>query len=150
MLLRLLLTYLAPYRSWLTAIVLLQLTSTAAMLLLPSINADIIENGVARGDTGYIARAGAVMLGVGATILLVAAGLEFSRSFSWGWMAAGVMPNLWPVWMADVMRCAAALPMEPARNVNSETMTATRRPCGRSAHWPESDPNLRVEARHGS
>jgi ATP-binding cassette, subfamily B, multidrug efflux pump len=64
MLLRLLRTYLAPYRPWLSVIVVLQFTSTVAMLLLPSINADIIDNGVARGDTGYIIRAGAGMLGV--------------------------------------------------------------------------------------
>jgi ATP-binding cassette subfamily B multidrug efflux pump len=64
MLLRLLRTYLAPYRAWLSVIVVLQFTSTVAMLFLPSINADIIDNGVARGDTGYIVEAGAVMLGV--------------------------------------------------------------------------------------
>ncbi len=64
MLLRLLRTYLAPYRQWLSVIVVLQFTSTVAMLFLPSINADIIDNGVARGDTNYIVKAGAVMLGV--------------------------------------------------------------------------------------
>jgi ATP-binding cassette, subfamily B, multidrug efflux pump len=32
------------------------------MLLLPSLNADIIDNGVARGDTSYIMRIGGVML----------------------------------------------------------------------------------------
>jgi ATP-binding cassette, subfamily B, multidrug efflux pump len=64
MLLRLLRTYLAPYRPWLSIIVVLQFTATVAMLFLPSINADIIDNGVAQGDTGYIVKAGAVMLGV--------------------------------------------------------------------------------------
>ncbi|MDN5746125.1 MAG: ABC transporter ATP-binding protein/permease [Nocardioidaceae bacterium] len=64
MLLRLLRAYLAPYRSWLATIVALQFTSTAAMLLLPSLNADIIDKGVARGNTGYIIQIGAVMLGV--------------------------------------------------------------------------------------
>ncbi|GAB2873448.1 ABC transporter ATP-binding protein [Myroides odoratimimus subsp. xuanwuensis] len=34
------------------------------MLYLPSLNADIIDNGIARGDTGYILRVGAVMLAV--------------------------------------------------------------------------------------
>ena len=37
-------------------IVVLQFTATVAMLFLPSLNADIIDNGVARGDTGYIVR----------------------------------------------------------------------------------------------
>ena len=64
MLLRLLRTYLAPYRRWLSVIVVLQFISTVAMLFLPSINADIIDNGVATGDTDYIWRLGAVMLAV--------------------------------------------------------------------------------------
>jgi ATP-binding cassette, subfamily B, multidrug efflux pump len=64
MLLRLLRTYLAPYRSWLAAIVALQFTSTVAMLYLPSLNADIIDKGVAVGDTDYILRTGGIMLAV--------------------------------------------------------------------------------------
>ncbi|KAB2808465.1 ABC transporter ATP-binding protein [Pimelobacter simplex] len=64
MLTRLLRTYLQPYRGWLSAIVVLQFTSTVAMLYLPSLNADIIDKGVARGDTGYIIEIGALMLGV--------------------------------------------------------------------------------------
>jgi ATP-binding cassette, subfamily B, multidrug efflux pump len=64
MLLRLMRTYLRPYRGWLTVIVVLQFTSTVAMLFLPSLNADIIDKGVAVGDTEYILRTGMVMLGV--------------------------------------------------------------------------------------
>ena len=64
MLLRLLRTHLAPYRRWLVAIVLLQLTATVAMLYLPSLNADIIDRGIARGDTGYVLQIGAIMLAV--------------------------------------------------------------------------------------
>ncbi len=64
MLLRLLRTYLGRYRGWLTVIVALQSTATVGMLFLPSINADIIDKGVARGDTDYILRLGAVMLAV--------------------------------------------------------------------------------------
>ena len=63
-LVRLLRTYLAPYRPWLVAIAVLQFTGTVAMLYLPSLNADIIDNGVAVGDTDYILHTGAVMLGV--------------------------------------------------------------------------------------
>jgi ATP-binding cassette subfamily B protein len=62
MLLRLLRTYLRPYKSVLAAVVLLQLAGSSAMLFLPSINADIIDYGIARGDTAYILRMGAVML----------------------------------------------------------------------------------------
>ncbi len=63
-LLRILRTHLAPYRRWLAVIVVLQFTATVAMLYLPSLNADIIDKGVAVGDTDFILRTGAVMLGV--------------------------------------------------------------------------------------
>jgi ATP-binding cassette subfamily B protein len=64
MLLRLLRTHLRPYRGWLSVIVVLQFVGVVAMLYLPSLNADIIDNGVATGDTGYIVRTGGVMLAV--------------------------------------------------------------------------------------
>ncbi|SFC61063.1 ATP-binding cassette, subfamily B [Nocardioides terrae] len=64
MLLRLLRTYLSPYKRWLAAIVVLQFVSTGAMLYLPTLNADIIDRGIAQGDTGYIATTGAWMLAV--------------------------------------------------------------------------------------
>jgi ATP-binding cassette subfamily B multidrug efflux pump len=63
-LVRLLRSYLLPYRSFLTAVVALQLVGTLAALYLPSLNADIIDNGVAKADTGYILDAGMVMLAV--------------------------------------------------------------------------------------
>ncbi|MEO3747185.1 ABC transporter ATP-binding protein [Plantactinospora sp. B5E13] len=66
MLTRLLRTYLRPYGRPLTAVVLLQLVGTMASLYLPSLNADIIDNGIARGDTGYIVRIGGWMLLVSA------------------------------------------------------------------------------------
>src|ERR1700682_4019987 len=62
MLLKLLRTYLRPYSSALLAVVALQLVSTMASLYLPSLNADIIDKGVARGDTGYIISIGGWML----------------------------------------------------------------------------------------
>ncbi len=58
MLLQLLTKYLAPYKATIAAIVALQLAATIASLYLPSLNADIIDNGVVRGDTGYILRVG--------------------------------------------------------------------------------------------
>ncbi len=63
-LLRLLRQSLRPYRSALLAVVALQLVGTMASLYLPSLNADIIDNGVAQGDTDYIVRIGTVMLAV--------------------------------------------------------------------------------------
>ena len=54
MLTLLLRTHLRPYRRPLLAVVVLQLIGTIASLYLPSLNAHIIDNGVATGDTGYI------------------------------------------------------------------------------------------------
>ncbi|MGN9774332.1 ABC transporter ATP-binding protein [Micromonospora sp. H33] len=64
MLIRLLRTYLHPYRRPLAAVVILQFVGTMASLYLPSLNADIIDLGVAHGDTGYILRTGGWMLAV--------------------------------------------------------------------------------------
>ena len=64
MLIRLLRTYLRPYRKAITAVVVLQLVQTLATLYLPTLNADIIDNGVITGDTGYILRTGGMMLAV--------------------------------------------------------------------------------------
>ena len=64
MMLRLLRERLAPYRSWLAMVVVLQFVGVVAMLYLPSLNADIIDEGVAKGDTDYIVRVGAIMLAV--------------------------------------------------------------------------------------
>ena len=60
------------YRGAVAAVVVLQLLSTLAMLYLPSLNARIIDEGVARGDTARIWDIGLVMLGV-ALVQVVAA-----------------------------------------------------------------------------
>jgi ATP-binding cassette subfamily B protein len=62
MLLRLLRTYLRPYRNILLAVVFFQGLQAIASLYLPRLNAAIIDNGVAQGDTAYIWRHGALML----------------------------------------------------------------------------------------
>ncbi len=62
MLIRLLRTYMGRYRRELIGVVVLQLIATAAMLYLPTLNADIIDNGVAQGDTSYILEVGFWML----------------------------------------------------------------------------------------
>ncbi|MDT0439447.1 MULTISPECIES: ABC transporter ATP-binding protein [Streptomyces] len=64
MLIRLLRTYLSPYRKPLTLLVVLQLLQTCATLYLPTLNAHIIDNGVVKGDTGYILSFGALMIAI--------------------------------------------------------------------------------------
>ncbi|MCX5213008.1 ABC transporter ATP-binding protein/permease [Kitasatospora sp. NBC_00240] len=64
MLIRLLRAHLTPYSRPISLLVLLQLVSTIAALYLPTLNADIIDDGVVKGDTGYILQIGAVMIAV--------------------------------------------------------------------------------------
>ncbi|MER6206602.1 ABC transporter ATP-binding protein [Streptomyces sp. NPDC001073] len=64
MLIRLLRTYLRPYRKPILLLVLLQFLQTCATLYLPTLNAHIIDNGVVKGDTGYILSFGALMIGI--------------------------------------------------------------------------------------
>ncbi|MGR6917471.1 ABC transporter ATP-binding protein [[Actinomadura] parvosata] len=64
MLLRLLRVQLRPYRREIALVVVFQFVQTLATLYLPTLNADIIDDGVVKGDTGYIMRIGLVMLAV--------------------------------------------------------------------------------------
>jgi ATP-binding cassette subfamily B multidrug efflux pump len=62
MLIKVLRNFLKPYKVPIVLVVLLQLISTIATLYLPTLNADLIDNGVVNGDTGYIMRIGGAML----------------------------------------------------------------------------------------
>jgi len=78
--------YLRPYRREIGYVIALQLLATIASLLLPSLNADIIDNGVVLGDTGYIMRMGGWMLVVslvqiGCTIAAVYLGARSAMGF---------------------------------------------------------------------
>ena len=64
--------YLAPHRGALVIITALMLIQAFTNLLLPSLNADIINQGVVTGDIGYIVRMGAVMLAVSLVLGLAA------------------------------------------------------------------------------
>ena len=66
MLVRLLRARLRPYTWLLVGVVVLQFAQVMASLYLPTLNADIIDKGVATGDTAYIWRTGAFMLAVSA------------------------------------------------------------------------------------
>ncbi|WP_037854256.1 ABC transporter ATP-binding protein [Streptomyces sp. NRRL S-340] len=64
MLIRLLRTYLRPYKKPISLLVLLQFLQTCATLYLPTLNAHIIDKGVVKGDTDYILTFGAVMIAI--------------------------------------------------------------------------------------
>ncbi|MDF9812971.1 ABC transporter ATP-binding protein [Streptomyces sp. SPB162] len=77
MLIRILRTHLRPYQRPITLLVLLQLVQTIATLYLPTLNADIIDNGVVKGDTGYILRLGGIMIAVTVLQVVCAVGAVF-------------------------------------------------------------------------
>lgn len=77
MLIRLLRTYLRPYRQELTIVLVLQLIGTVSSLYLPSLNADIIDFGIVRGDTGYILSTGGWMLTVTLLQIVCSVGAVF-------------------------------------------------------------------------
>ncbi|WP_040793944.1 ABC transporter ATP-binding protein [Nocardia higoensis] len=77
MLIRLLRTFLSPYRAQLAGVVALQLVSVIAMLYLPSLNADLIDNGVTKGDIGYIWNTGLWMLAVTVVQIVASASSVF-------------------------------------------------------------------------
>jgi len=86
MLIRLLRTYLARYRRPVIGLLILSLAGTMAALLLPSLNAAIIDEGVAKGDTDYIWRTGGIMLvvtlvQVGCSIWATYLGAKTAMSF---------------------------------------------------------------------
>lgn len=86
MLIRLLRTHLARYRRPVIGLLILSLAGTMAALLLPSLNAAIIDEGVAKGDTDYIWRTGGIMLvvtvvQVGCSIWATYLGAKTAMSF---------------------------------------------------------------------
>lgn len=74
MLIQLLRSHLRPYRRELWVVVALTTVQTICTLLLPTLNADIIDKGVVRGDSAYIWRTGGVMLVVTVVQVIFAVG----------------------------------------------------------------------------
>ncbi len=84
--------YVRPYRALLAVVAVLQVISTMASLYLPTVNAAIIDDGVAQGDTATIVRLGGVMLAVTALQVVCAvaavyfgsrAGMGFGHDLRW-------------------------------------------------------------------
>ncbi|MEU7105099.1 ABC transporter ATP-binding protein [Streptomyces sp. NPDC046215] len=77
MLVRLLRAHLKPYSRPIAMAVLLQLVQTLATLYLPTLNADIVDNGVVKGDTGYILELGGWMVVVTVLQIVCAIGAVY-------------------------------------------------------------------------
>ncbi len=86
MLTSLLKTYLRPYRRNVIIVLILLLIQSITNLYLPTLNADLINNGVAKGDISYIWKVGAIMLAasaliMGASVLLAYLSSRVSMAF---------------------------------------------------------------------
>src|SRR5699024_2148837 len=81
-LLRLLRTHLRPYTPLLMGVVVLEIFSAAMALFLPTLNARIIDDGIARGDTDFILRAGGLMLVVGIAQALGSVGVVYCAAMT--------------------------------------------------------------------
>jgi ATP-binding cassette subfamily B protein len=78
-LIQLLRSYLRPYTREIAIVFVLVVVQSVANLYLPNLNADIINNGVAKGDIPYIWRTGGVMLGITLGLgVLAVAGVYFA------------------------------------------------------------------------
>jgi len=80
MLAALLRQFIRPYRQLVGAVMALQVISTLASLYLPTVNAAIIDDGIATGDTATIIRLGLVMLAVTALQVVCAVGAVYFGS----------------------------------------------------------------------
>ena len=80
MLVALLRQFVRPYRWLVAAVMALQLVSTLASLYLPTVNATIIDDGIAKGDSDTIIRLGVLMFAVTALQVLCAVGAVYFGS----------------------------------------------------------------------
>jgi len=80
MLVNILKRYLVPYKRSVAFILLLLLIQSVANLYLPNLNADLINNGVAKGDLSYIWKVGGIMLGTSALIMGASIWLSYLSS----------------------------------------------------------------------
>jgi len=80
-----LLRFLKPYRPILVLVVALAFAQAMANLYLPNLMADIVDNGIVKGDTGYIWRIGGIMMlvTIGGTVAAVV-GIFFSSQVAVG------------------------------------------------------------------
>jgi ATP-binding cassette subfamily B protein len=72
--------YLAPYRTTVIGITALLLVQTITNLYLPNLNADLINNGVTKGDIHYIWHIGLIMLASSALIMGASVWLAYLSS----------------------------------------------------------------------
>lgn len=127
MLIRIIRDYLRPYQGLVAVLVGLQLVGTMASLYLPSLNGRIIDEGVAKGDTGYIVRTGGWMLAVSlvqivATVAATYLGAKSAAGLGRD-LRAGIFARVGDFSAQEVSRFGA--PTLISRNTNDVTQVQT-------------------------
>ncbi len=127
MLIALLRRYLAPYRTAIWVLLVLQLVSTLASLYLPRLNGRIVDEGVAVGDTGQVIRLGILMLGFSVVTILVTVAATYLAARSAASMArdlrAGVFDRVSSFSAREVGQFGA--PTLISRSTNDVTQVQT-------------------------
>jgi ATP-binding cassette subfamily B protein len=126
-LIRIIRDYLRPYSGLVAVLVGLQLIGTMASLYLPSLNGRIIDEGVAKGDTGFIVRTGGWMLAVSlvqivATVAATYLGAKSAAGLGRD-LRAGIFARVGDFSAQEVSRFGA--PTLISRNTNDVTQVQT-------------------------
>jgi ATP-binding cassette subfamily B protein len=112
--------YLPPYRWPIALVLLLLLVQAIANLYLPELNAEIINNGVAQGDTAYILQTGGFMLAVTFALMIAAIiGVYFSAKIAMGFgrdVRSGIFRSVQSYGQVELNRFGA--PSLITRNTN--------------------------------
>ena len=127
MLIRIIRDYLKPYQGLVAVLVGLQLVGTMASLYLPSLNGKIIDEGVAKGNTGYIVSTGGWMLAVSlvqivATVAATYLGAKSAAGLGRD-LRAGIFSRVGDFSAQEVSRFGA--PTLISRNTNDVTQVQT-------------------------
>lgn len=77
MLFNLLVRFLKPYTKYLVGVLILQTLAVVANLFLPTLNADIIDKGIAQADITYIWQQGGIMLAISFVQIFVSIGAVY-------------------------------------------------------------------------
>ena len=113
-LIRILLSRSKPYTGYVIAVLLLQALSTAATLYLPSLNAKIIDKGVAQVDIDYIWRTGGIML--------IVAFIQVSAAIAAIWFGSRTAMGLGRDLRSEVFRRVTRYSAEDMSNFGTATL----------------------------
>ena len=113
-LLRILISRSKPYTGYVIAVLLLQALSTAATLYLPSLNAKIIDKGVAQVDIDYIWHTGGIML--------IVAFIQVSTAIAAIWFGSRTAMGLGRDLRSEVFRRVTRYSAEDMSNFGTATL----------------------------